>query len=453
MNETNEIRCDETIENSPLDRWYSRKLYLLMAIGLAVRVAIAVHGGLGTPPLPGSDSREYDSYAWNLAQGRGYRGVSPDVKTPDGQLLDHPTAFRVPGTSVFWAGLYWSFGHRYDVVRIAQCGLDTLTILLIFEIGRRSFRNAVALLAAAVYTVWPTALLYSSQLLSDPLYTFIFCWFLLTSLQFAERATWTHSIAAGVLLGLAMLTRGNGVMMVGLLVPWSVWQFRRTPRVIVRGLAISFLAVVMLVPWTVRNYWKLHAFVPFDTSGGDVMLGSYNRIVATDPHYYGYWIYPTAELPEYRNEITAPNDEVVRDHLEIRLALRWMGDHPDKWWYLIESRFRRSWTPFLQPQSPMLYRAGMLVSWGSVLTLLILGFIPSAIYFVHTNHAGWILHLAILHFVLTALIFWGSSRFRYPIEGVCIILASATLIWLCDYARQRLSETRLLLGRKGKYGY
>jgi 4-amino-4-deoxy-L-arabinose transferase-like glycosyltransferase len=352
-------------------------------------------------------------------------------------LLEHPTAYRAPGTSVLWAGLYLSFGHRFSVVRVSQCVLDTLTILLVFGIGRKVFSNKVALVAATIYTVWPTALLYSSSLGSEPLYTFLFCCFILVSLQFAERPSWPLAIAAGVLLGLAMQTRGNAVLMLALMVPWSVWQFRRAPRQMVRGLAIALVALVMLVPWTIRNYEVFHSFIPFETGGGDVLLGSYNRIVASDPNEYGYWIYPTSELPEYRNQITAPNNEVIRDHVETQLAMQWARNHPETWWYLGESRFRRSWSPFLQPQSPKLYRVAMLMSWGPVLVLFALGFFPSAIYFLRTNNPGWLLHLGVLHFVMTALIFWGASRFRYPVEGLCIILASATLVWLCEKIGRR----------------
>jgi 4-amino-4-deoxy-L-arabinose transferase-like glycosyltransferase len=411
---------------------------VLLIVGLASRIAITIHGGLATPPVPGSDASEYDSYAWNLAQGRGFSGISPDVIKPDGQLLEHPTAYRAPGTSVLWAGLYSIFGHRYSVVRISQCVLGALTILLIYGIGRKCFGETVALLAAAIYAVWPAALLYSSQLQSEPLYTFLFCCFILISLQFAERPSWPRSAAAGILLGLAMLTRGNAVLMVALIVPWSVWQFRRTPRLVVRGLAISLLAFVMLVPWTIRNYGIFHSFIPFETGGGDVLLGSYNRVIASDPLYYGYWIYPTSDLPEYRDQITAPNNELIRDHVETQLAIKWIRNHPETWWYLAESRFRRSWTPVLQSQSPKLYRVGTLLSWGPILVLFALGFFPSAIYFLRTNNPGWILHLGVFHFVLTAIVFWGSSRFRYPVEGLCIILASATFVWFCGIIGRRI---------------
>jgi hypothetical protein len=156
---------------------YSRILLLiLVAVGLLGRLAVAIQSGLRMPPAGGSDAAEYDSYAWNLAQGQGYSGISPDVRGLDGQLLEHPTAYRAPGTSTFWAGLYLIFGHRYDVIRIAQCILGVLTILFIYAIGRHCFDEIVALLAAATYALWPTALLYSTELGSESLYAFLFCW-------------------------------------------------------------------------------------------------------------------------------------------------------------------------------------------------------------------------------------------------------------------------------------
>jgi 4-amino-4-deoxy-L-arabinose transferase-like glycosyltransferase len=410
-------------------------LFLLVFVGLLLRLAMAIHLGLNAPPKPGSDAAEYDSYAWNLVQGHGYRGISPDVKSADGKLLEHPTAYRAPGTSTFWVGLYVLSGHRYDVLRFAQCVLGALSILFVYAIGRRCFDENVALLAATIYTFWPTSLLYSTELGSEPLYTFLFCWFILAALKFAERPTWLNSSAAGLLLGLAMLTRSNAVLMVALLILWTLWQFRWTPKGLIRGVAISLFALATLIPWTVRNYHVFHSFIPFETGGGDVALGSYNRIVANDPLYYGYWVYPTSELPEYREQITASNDEVIRDHVELQLALQWIRQHPDKWWYLIRMRFIRSWTPFLEASSPKLYRIGMLASWAPILLLVAFAFFPTGYTFLRNSHPGWVLHLGVLHFVLTAQIFWGSSRFRYPVEGLCIILASAAVIWMTERIR------------------
>jgi 4-amino-4-deoxy-L-arabinose transferase-like glycosyltransferase len=423
----------------------SRLAWWFMLIGFAIRIGIAAHAGLGSAPRLGSDASEYDSYAWNLAGGHGYRGISPDIDDAKGQPLDHPTAYRVPGTSLFWAGLYSLFGHRYAAVRVAGCVLDTLMIILVYRVAIECFDPNVALVSAAIYVVWPTAVFYASQLGSEPLYAFLFVGSLLACLQFAKYPGWFYSVAGGLLLGLAILVRANGIIMVPLLFAWSIWQFRKAKRlVVVQALSIPLLAMLVLVPWIARNYRTFHAFVPFDTSGGDVLLGSYNRITASDPLYYGYWVFPTSELAEYRKQIIASNDEVSRDRVERRLAIQWIENHRDKLLYLVESRFRRSLTPFLESRSPALFRIGMMTAWGPIVVFLALGFFPTLVFFLRAHNPGWIVHLGILHFVLTALVFWGASRFRYPVEGLCIILAVASFSWLWSLVQRRLSrETKL----------
>src|SRR4051794_11023179 len=89
-------------------RWL---LLVLVCLGFLPRLGLAIVLGINDSPEPGSDPQEYDTYAWNVAQGRGYRGMSPDVKDQD-----HLTAYRPPGPSLVWAGLYYVFGHRYDAV-------------------------------------------------------------------------------------------------------------------------------------------------------------------------------------------------------------------------------------------------------------------------------------------------------------------------------------------------
>ena len=433
---------EDVCSNDDANNSYSRRfivltLLLLLFIGLGSRIALNAHEGWSIPPVPGTDASEYDMYAWSLAQGLGYSGISPDVVGPDGNTVAHLTAYRSPGTSLYWAGLYRVFGHRYKVVRLSECLMDTITILLVYGIGRKCYGRTVALFAAAIYALWPTALLYTTQLLSETQYTLLFCCFILLSLQFAEKKTWGWALGAGVFLGYDMLIRGNAIFMVALMIPWCLWQFRRTPSVIVRGLAIPLVALLMLIPWTVRNYRLFHAFVPFQTGGGDVLLGSYNRITASDPIYYGYWVYAVASLPEYRNQITGPNNEVIRDRVETHLAIQWLRSHPGTWWYFAESKFRRAWSPFLQPKTPLLYRAGTLISWGPILLLFTVGFLPTAIWSLKTGSPVWLLHLGILHFVITAEVFWGSNRFRYPVEGLIIIIASKTMVWLYEYFKER----------------
>jgi hypothetical protein len=69
----------------------------------------------------------------------------------------------------------------------------------------------------------------------------------------------------------------------------------------------------------------------------------------------------------------------------------------------------------------------MLVSWGPVLVLFALAFMPTLIAMVRTLHPGWLLHLGILHYAILSLIFFGYARYRTVVEPLCLILAAESL--------------------------
>jgi 4-amino-4-deoxy-L-arabinose transferase-like glycosyltransferase len=411
---------------------------VLVAVGFAARFGLALALGLNGPPAPGSDQEEYDTYAWNLAQGRGYRGMSVDVTD-----RDHLTAYRPPGPSLVWAGLYVVFGHRYDVVRLTHCLLGAATVAVVYGIGRRCFSQSVGLLAAAAYAVYPTALLYATDLLSEPLGNLLLSGFILACLGYAVRPTWGRAVFAGLLLGLTALTRSNAVFLLPLYLVWALWQFRSRPKQMALALLILVVAGATLGPWTMRNYLVFHRFVPLSTLGGGALLQGNNRVVVTDPIYYGT-TYPETKLPEYREALRAPDDEFERERVARDLAVQWLRDHPEHWGFLVQAKLRRAWTPFLNPETPRLYRLGMLLSWGPVLVLFAVAFVPTLWSFLRSGHPGWLIHLAILHYALNSVVFFGYARYRSAVEPLCLILAAQAVCF--GFARlrevQRLRRSR-----------
>ena len=85
-------------------------------------------------------------------------------------------------------------------------------------------------------------------------------------------------------------------------------------------------------------------------------------------------------------------------------------------------------TPFLQPSSPRLYRLAMLLSWGPVLVLSALALVPTLVRFLRERHPGWLIHLAIVHWMLGTVIFFGYARYRQPVEPLCIMLAVQAVV-------------------------
>jgi hypothetical protein len=300
-------------------------------------------------------------------------------------------------------------------------------VLLVFEIGQRCCSARVGLLSAAIYAVYPTALLFTVDLTSEALGNLWFLAFLATALRFAVRPTWGMSALAGLFLGAELLTRAACVLMLPLFVVWAIWQFRGRWLVLVQAAAIPVLAVACLVPWTIRNYAVFHHFIPLSTMGGSVLLQGNNDAVVTDPALFGYNVWDTT-IPEYRESLQSAGDEYERDQRAKAFAVQWLKDHPDKWLFLARHKLWRSMTPFLQPSSPRLYRLAMLLSWGPVLVLSALALVPTLVRFLRERHPGWLIHLAIVHWMLGTVIFFGYARYRQPVEPLCIMLAVQAVV-------------------------
>jgi 4-amino-4-deoxy-L-arabinose transferase-like glycosyltransferase len=407
----------------------------LVLLGLVLRLALAVALGLKSAPAPGSDEHEYDVYAWNVAQGRGYRGLSMDVVDQD-----HLTAYRPPGPSLAWAACYAVFGHRYDVIRIMHCIVGAATIALVYGIGKRCFGEATGLLAAGIFTVWPLALLFSTQLISEPLGALLFMGFLLLCLRFGERPTWLLAIGAGVALGATILTRPNPMFMIPLIGVWAIWQFRRDRSAMVRGLAIPVIALMTMVPWWVRNYQVFHHFIPLSTMGGSSLLQGNNRIVATEPDLYGSSVFEY-RIPEYKDPLRAVNNELERDNLARHFAVQWIKDNLSLMPRMALNKIVRGWTPFLRPHTARLYRLATAVSWGPVLVLFLIGFVPTLIGFLKSGHPGWVLHLGILSSLILTVILFGELRYRFVFEPICIVIASFVAVRALQFVAPNFGET------------
>ncbi len=278
------------------------------------------------------------------------------------------------------------------------------------------------------------AIFYSTQLLSETLATFWFLAYVSASLWFAVKPVFSRACLAGLLLGLALLTKGGFAIMVPFAIVWAVWQFRAKRPAIFLALTIPLISLLTLTPWVARNYRVFGHFIPLATEGGDTLLGGNNSVVAYDPEYYGHQIFPTL-IPEYRNAFDSCSSEVERDHLAVDLAIRWLKDHPNRWCYLAQAKLRRSMTPFLRGNNSTLARVAMLATWGPVLVLFFPAFFLTLVPSVRNRRPTWLLHLAILHLETTCVIFSGIVRFRFPIEGICIIFASVSALWLWDKLR------------------
>jgi hypothetical protein len=202
---------------------------------------------------------------------------------------------------------------------------------------------------------------------------------------------------------------------------------------------IPLTAMLLIGPWTLRNYQVLRAVVPFSTMGGSVLLQGNNRVVATDPALRGYNVWDS-DLPEYRDSLRLPDDELGRDRVAKRLATRWMLEHRSELPGMAVAKVVRGWTPFLQPTTAPLLRYAMLLSWGPVLLLTLIAAGPALLRGLRTGHPDWLLGAAILHIVVLNVVFFGYARYRVVVEPICLLLAADLLGRWWEAGRHRLAR-------------
>ena len=205
----------------------------------------------------------YEPVGRSLELGEGYR-------LPDGSpALEYPPGFPVLLAGVFtvsaWLGI--SEGALISILNAISVALGALTL---FAFARRLFRPAPAFLAASLFLTYPF-LLYLTRMPSTeivfivPLYAAL-C--LLGALVFGgSRSAWGYC-AVGALLGAAMLIRPIGLG-AGLLAPALVWAGLSFPaRLRGRLAALVLLGNLMVVlPWEVWLYRTTGRIIPLSTNG------------------------------------------------------------------------------------------------------------------------------------------------------------------------------------------
>ena len=177
--------------------------------------------------------------------------------------------FDVPwGYGYFLALFYRVFGPTPLPALIAQALLNAAIPLLVYAYADRAFDRRVAAVAAILVALFSFNTVYVSTESTDSVSTVLFMAMLLAFVhgRIVNRDRWY--VVVGLLAGVVAQFRPNLVLL-----PFAFagmhWLLgpRRWFRVR-QGVAIVATALVLLVPWTWRNYQLSGQFLPTSTHGG-----------------------------------------------------------------------------------------------------------------------------------------------------------------------------------------
>lgn len=376
----------------------------LFAVSFVVRTALVlalrdVH--VGPCGICSADDVEFNNLALRVSRGEGY---------VNDQGL--PTSFRAPGWPLFLAGIYRLIGVHVPLVYLVLCLLGASACVLTYLLARELVSENTARVAGSLATIYVPHVYFSAGFLSEGLFVPLLAlggWLFIRSLKAGSLAP---LLFAGLALSCATLTRPFALLLWPILSTiLVVTRFRQRRLPLLHMLAFTLAFSLCIVPWTLRNQHVHGRFVLIATNGGSTFYGGNNERVVREIRQLGYWI-STTELP-HRDWIEAAPTEVEHDKMEWKLGLDWLCDNLQFVPFLCACKAARLclWLPDFDGGSRW-YLFVRVLGYMPFLPLILLGLIVCVRRRLHRQSEWMVVHGMLLATLITALIFWGSPRFR-----------------------------------------
>lgn len=366
------------------------------------------------------------------------------LRIASGRLLSEQPFFLDPLYPYFLGLIYATLGHSYFAVAAVQSLLGALVAPLVFLSARRWFDLPTATAAGAIAAVYVPAIYFGGLLMKPALAMFwVAVWLWLFSRCFRETRHWAEWSLAGVVFGLACLTRGNLMLVTPVLVLGLLFRDARTRgarrfvperrRFVEAGAWIAGLAVVLALPAAHNIVVGGEFILTTANAGANFYIGN-NPSNATGEYQQLPFIRanPKYEQQDFAREAQRRGRRVLSDR-ELSAfwfgeSWRWVREEPRAWLRLLWSKLRAFWGAYEIPDSLdyYLYR-----EFAPVLRLPVPGFgllAPLALLgaLLALRRSGWprLLLLLVAAYCLSIVAFFVFSRFRMVVIPALYVFAA-----------------------------
>ena len=233
-----------------------------------------------------SNAGPYFSFNSPLSEGKPIVAPSEvDLKYADAHPRWKPFVFEPVGESVVLAGV-WEVTGSQDYLSdvLMKIVLDALAALLVYHIVMRLFkRRRAALMAGFLYALYPpiAAVVVSPD---RDFWTVNFTIVILAAYVEAINSTrpWRWLVACGILTGIGayfdtgVLVLPGAMALAGIVVVgWRTTLYR--------AFVMTAVALLLTIPWTIRNLNDFHKFIPMRTGIGMNLWAGISEL----PNSYG----------------------------------------------------------------------------------------------------------------------------------------------------------------------
>ncbi len=379
-------------------------IFLIAAAAICVRVLFYLIVFDGLKDVFGwlSDDN-YDEIAVNLLAGNGYVI----------HMGDQPNMIRPPVYPLFLILHYLIFGQSRIFLAIVQSILQAGACVILYKLTKSYIRDQrIAFISSMVMALYPQSMLYSSQVATESLYLFLMMItvYLFLSLTAGPRPGLFYVL--GAMLGVLALCKPASQLMFIPVCTVIGYRYRSRWRMAAKGIIeIMFALVLVVSPWTIRNYIVSGDFVPVATRGGRFLYS--NTISTSEEEQVAYEMLESEGIENPDEEDSEWLNLAVRNILKnpgnfIRNTLRTSSD----FWYRGHSRSVSIFNAFVN--FPLLFFGilGLRIAWRKGLHLL-----PILALVIYFNGIYGLLH--------------AMARYALPVIPFIIMFGVLGLFSLC----------------------
>jgi 4-amino-4-deoxy-L-arabinose transferase-like glycosyltransferase len=409
------------------------------SVGFFIRLWVLF--SVAPPGVDGGDPLFYHVTANLLAHGRGFAEpltwLSTQTFRPS--ALHGPLYPFVLSISSRFGGITY-FDHQ-----MASTLIGSAVVLATVLLGRQIGGRAVGLVAGLLAAFYPNLWLIDSLLFPEGLMALLTTLAALAAYRWRDAPRLRTAALTGALIGLAALTRGEGLLLAPfILVPWTLttWSLERRRRL--QHLAVSVAAMIAVIaPWTVRNLLSFEHVVPLSTNGNELIVYA-NCETTYSGRLIGYWDFGCQQrIRGVQGD--PPGDESERAQYWRSVGLDYAKDNLDQVPKVLAVRALRQWELFRPMQNFRLSGIEGRVGWGGFTGLLMFyGLAALSVVGVISlrRRRQPILPIAaqFLAVTVTAVYAYGTVRFRAPAEPALCVLAAAGLVPLARRAKRWLES-------------
>jgi hypothetical protein len=265
-----------------------------------------------------------------------------------------------PPLYLYFVGVPFALFGTLEAVKYAQCLAGVLLVPALGLAGRRVFGEKAGLVAAGIAAFYPELVWFASHFWVETIFTVLLWWAMERLLAADGEGSSKAALASGLLWGLAILTRETVLYFLPFAALWLAWRRAGGAR---RAAMLLAAAVLVVLPWTIRNWVVFHAFVPVSTSGA-LNLWQGNTRLTRQEVYEEYWAVH-GRIPKYEHARQRAI-EAIRDRQPLWILEKLRDEMPAFWAAHGQRRRppqgtpRRRGRPAAVPRAARLLRGGRL---------------------------------------------------------------------------------------------